>query len=136
MPQLEFVLGHAAEVTQKARLDAIWTTPMAAAELFGSRPPFALHEARVEQTPLRKVAEGYPKHIVVGVAVSPADPKTPEFSIRLVIQSLFKAVARFNETENENKIRRVGILPMDLGLDKSDVQAKFEIIHQAYKDEI
>src|SRR5438105_2199407 len=76
LPYLSYEGGYGPQVVAKARLDALWATPMTAVELFGAVPPFPLHEARVLETPPSQLQRGMPKYGVVGVATTDDDPKT------------------------------------------------------------
>jgi hypothetical protein len=132
LPYIGFEVGQGPQVAAKAHLDAFWATLMVGVELFGAVPPFPLHEARVLRTPQTQVRRGLPKYGVVGVAVSPDDPKSPEFNLRLVLSSLLKATREFN-ARNPGQILRVGILPDDLELGKLDPAIAFRIVKEVYE---
>jgi len=132
LPYIGFEVGHGPQVAEKAQLDAFWATLMVGAELFGAVPPFPLYEAQVLRTPQSQMERGLPRYGVVGVAVSPDDPKTPEFNLRLVLSSLLKAVKEFN-SKNPGQIVRVGILPDDLELRKLDPVTAFKIVKEVYE---
>lgn len=132
LPYISYETGNGIEVTEKAQLDALWATLMAGVELFGVAPPFALHEARVVETPARQLKRGMPRHGIVGVAVNKDDPKSPEYSLRLVLSALLRAVRSFNSMHND-KIARIGILPDDLGLKKLNPEVAFKIIREIYE---
>jgi hypothetical protein len=132
LPDISYETGHGPQVSKKAALDALWTTLMVGVELFGAAPPFAIHEARVLETPSAQLQLGMPRHVVVGVALSKDDPKTPEFNLRLVLSALFKAVKDFN-SRSTDQIARVGILPDDLELKKLDPATAFKIVREAYE---
>jgi hypothetical protein len=132
LPYIGFEVGQGPQVAANAHLDAFWATLMVGVELFGAVPPFPLHEAKVLRTPQSHVQRGLPKYGVVGVAVSPDDPKTPEFNLRLVLSSLFKAIKEFN-ARNPAQILRVGILPDDLELRKLDPAIAFRIVNEVYE---
>lgn len=104
---------------------------MAGVELFGAAPPFELHEARVLRTPTAQLKRGMPRYAVVGVATSKDDPTTPEYNLRLVLSSLLKAVNDFN-TDNEDQIKRIGILSDDLDLERIDSAVALGIIQQIF----
>jgi hypothetical protein len=127
-----FEVGQGPQVAAKAHLDAFWATLTVGVELFGAVPPFPLHEARVLRTPQTQVQRGLPRYGVVGVAVSPDDPRTPEFNLRLVLSSLLRAITEFN-TCNPDQILRVGILPDDLELRKLDPAIAFRLVKEVYE---
>jgi hypothetical protein len=133
LPFLSFEVGNGPQVTERARLDALWATLMAGLEVFGGAPPFPLHEARVVQTPAAQLRRGLPKYGIVGVAVSADDPKTPEFNLRLVVSALVTAVKEFNG-RNVAQIVRVGILPDDLELTRLESQTAFKIIREVFEE--
>ena len=133
LPYVLYEQGYGPQVAMKASLDALWTTPMAGAELFGATPPFPLHEACVLRTPPAQVRRGLPRYGVVGVATTDDDPKTPEYNLRLVLSALLKAVYDFNSKQSD-QIHRIGILPEDLDLKRIDHRKAFEIIRQVYED--
>jgi hypothetical protein len=133
---IEYEPGFGPNVVSKANLDALWATPMAAVELFGATPPFPLHEACVLKTPPAQIQRGMPPHVIVGVATAEEDPTNSEFSLRLVLSAALRAVCKFN-AEHEEQIRRVGILPEDLGLTQlDDPRDAIRIIRQVYDDEV
>lgn len=132
LPYITYEIGHGPQVTAKAGLDALWATLMAGIELFGAVPPFPLYEARVLETPPAQLQRGMPRHGVVGVAISKDDPKTPEYSLRIIVSALLKAVKDFN-ARNPDQISRVGILPDDLQMKKLDPSAAFRIIREIYE---
>jgi hypothetical protein len=132
LPYISYEAGYGPQVTTKARLDAFWVTLMGAVELFGATPPFPLHQARVLRTPAVQLDKGFPRYGVVGVAVSQNDPKTPEYNLRLVMSALLKAVKDFN-SQGQDRILRIGILPDDLELKKLDPKAAFEIVNEVYE---
>ena len=134
LPYIRYEAGHGPQVTAKAGLDALWATLMAGVELFGAVPPFPLYEARVLETPPAQLQRGMPLHGIVGVAISKDDPKTPEYSLRLVLSALLKAVKDFN-SRNPNQISRIGILPDDLQLKKLEPGAAFKIIREVYEQQ-
>jgi hypothetical protein len=132
LPYISYETGHGPQVSKKAALDALWATLMVGVELFGAVPPFPMHEARVLETPSGQLQLGMPRHVVVGVAASKDDPKTPEFNLRLVLSGLLKAVKDFN-SRNTLRIARVGILPDDLELKKLNPATAFKIIREVYE---
>jgi hypothetical protein len=132
LPFLSFEVGHGPQVTERAKLDALWATPMVGIELFGAAPPFPLHEARVVETPPVQIQSGLPRHGIVGVAVSANDPKAPDFNLRLVLSALLSAVKEFN-ARNSEQIVRVGVLPEDLELTRLDSSTAFKIIRDVYE---
>jgi hypothetical protein len=133
LPYLGYEGGYGPQVVAKAHLDALWATPMMAAELFGAVPPFPLHQARVIETPPSQLQRGMPKYGIVGVATSDDDPKTPEYNLRLVLSALLKAVHDFNSKQSD-QIRRIGILPEDLDLKRIDHDKAIAIIRQVYEE--
>jgi hypothetical protein len=133
MPYVSYEIGTGTEVTARAKLDALWASLMAAVELFGLNPPFPLHEAIVLRTPKKQVEHGFPRYGVAGVAASPDDPKTPEYCLRLKVGALLRAVQDFN-SEHDNQIARIGILPEDLLLQKLRPQSALGIIREAYEE--
>lgn len=128
-----YEVGYGIEIAAKAKLDALWLTPMAAVELYGANPPFPVHEAQVVKTPTPQLVRGFPRYGVVGVATSREDPRTPEFELRLIISALLKALTEFN-SQSEDQIIRVGVLPQDLGLERMDPEKAFGIIRDLYGD--
>lgn len=132
LPYISYATEYGPTVVAKAGLDALWATPMVGVELFGATPPFPLHKARVLETPQAQILLGMPRYGIVGVATSADDPKTPEYNLRLVLSALLSAVNEFN-THHANPIRRVGILPDDLDLQRIDPQQAFEIIREVYE---
>jgi hypothetical protein len=133
MPYVSYEGGIGRDVTAKAQLDAIWSGLMAAVELFGLTPPFPLHEAVVLKVPEAQVARGFPKYSVAGVAVSPNDPKTPEYSLRLTLSALLRAIGEFN-SRNQEQIARIGILPDDLQLQKLRPETALGIVREAWAE--
>src|SRR5947207_15492448 len=73
LPYVDYEVGNGPQVTARARLDALWATPMAGVELFGASPPFPLHEARVHKTPQMQRQRGRPLYGVGSVPVSEDD---------------------------------------------------------------
>ena len=132
LPYISYELGFGPQVAQNARLDAFWSTPMMGAELFGAAPPFPLHQAQVLRTPEPQKQKGFPRYAIVGVAVHQDDPKDPEYNLRLIMGSLLTAVKEFN-FKNEDPIRRVGILPEDLELNRLTPEIAFAIIKEFYE---
>jgi hypothetical protein len=134
LPYISYEAGYGPQVTAKAHLDAFWVTLMGAAELFDVGPPFPLHQARVVRTPAVRLDKGFPRYGIVGVAVSQNDPSTPEYNLRLVMSALLKAVKDFN-SQGQDQILRIGILPDDLELKKLAPKAAFEIVREVYEAE-
>jgi hypothetical protein len=132
LPYISYEAGYGPQVTAKAHLDALWVTLMGAVELFGVAPPFPLHQARVMRTPAVQLEKGFPRYGVVGVAVSQNDPKTAEYNLRLVLSALLQAVKDFN-SQAQDQILRIGILPDDLELKKLDIKAAFGIVRELYE---
>jgi hypothetical protein len=132
MPYISYEVGHGPQVTERADIDAFWATPMVGTELFGANPPFPLHEAQVYKTPAAQLQRGFPRYGIVGVAISPNDPQTPEWNLRLVLTTLLKAVEAFN-SKNKDQITRVGILPEDLSLKTLDPAIAFQLIRELYE---
>ncbi len=132
LPYIEYEGGYGPEVVEKARLDAIWATPMMAVELFGANPPFPVHEARVLRTSASALRRGMPKYAVVGVATTAKDPKTPEFNLRLVLSALLRAVKDFN-LQHDDQIIRIGILPENLALIELDPRKAINIVREVYE---
>jgi hypothetical protein len=134
LPYISYELGIGLQIAQKARFDAFWATPMMAVELYGATPPFPLHQAQVLRTPEAQKQKGFPRYAIVGVAVHQDDPKDPKYNLRLIIESLLTGVKKFN-IENEDQIRRVGILPENLELKKLKPKIAFAIIKEIYERE-
>lgn len=132
LPFVRFEIGKLPHVTHVAALDASWTTPMGALELYGINPPFPLHEARVHRTPETKLKKGHPRYLVVGVATSLSDPRTPEFNINIVLSALLRAVDEFNGRSSD-KIKRIGILPEQLDLRRLDPPVAARLLREAYE---
>ncbi len=130
---ISYEQGYGPQVAAKVGLDALWATPMVGAELYGAVPPFPLHEARVLKTPAAQLQRGMPQYGIVGVATSDDDPKTPEYNLRLVLSALLRAVYDFNSRQSD-QIRRIGILPEDLDLNRIDHGKAVEIIRQVYEE--
>jgi hypothetical protein len=128
-----FEHGLGPQVVIKARLDAMWVSLMEGIELFGVTPPFPLHEARVITTTPTQSQQGMPKYVIVGVATSDDDPKTPEYNLRVVLSALLKAVHEFN-LNNPDQIQRIGILPEDLDLKRIDPSKAIKIISEVFKE--
>ena len=131
LPYISYQTGYGPEVVVKAGLDAMWATPMMGVELFGAAPPFPIHQAQVLKTPAAQLRLGMPRYGVVGVATTASDPKTPEYNLRLVLSALLKAVRRFNSKQSD-QIRRVGILPRHLDLQRLDLSEASHIIRELY----
>jgi len=132
LPYVDYEVGYGPQVVAKAHLDAFWVTLMGAVELFGAAPPFPLHRAQVLQTPPVQLAKGFPRYGIAGVAVPQGAPRTPEGDLRLVISALLEAVQGFN-SQNEDQILRVGILPDDLELKRLKPETAFKIIREVYE---
>jgi hypothetical protein len=132
LPYIHYEVGHGPQVTKRVQLDALWATIMLAVELFGENPPFPLHQARVRKTSSLLLQQGLPRYYVAGVAKSKTDPTTPEYDLRLVTSALLKAVGDFN-SQNQDKIVRIGIQPADLALGKLNPEAAFKIIREEYE---
>jgi hypothetical protein len=132
LPYIHFEVGYGPDVVVKASLDALWATPIAGAELFGASPPFPLHKAKIYETPAAQLMRGMPKYGVVGVATEEADPKTPEFNLRLVLSALLDAVEEFNSRHTE-KLSRVGFLPDDLELKRISPKDAFRIVQEVFE---
>lgn len=131
---IEYQVGYGPEVTARASLDALWVSPMAGVELFRASPPFPLHRAQLLQTPTALISQGFPAYGIVGVATAPNDPETPDHMLRLVLSSLLRVVRDFNSS-HADQIRRVGILPGDLGLNRIDLEVGFRIVSDVYATE-
>jgi hypothetical protein len=135
LPYVRYESGYGPQVVARVGLDALWVTPMAGVELFGAVPPFPLHEARVLETPLTQRKRGMPRYGIVGVATSEDDPNTPEYGLRVVLSALLRTVGEFNR-EHSEQIRRVGILPVDLGLERLDPATAFGIVREIYEQSV
>ncbi|HEY4880122.1 MAG TPA: hypothetical protein VIH97_13455 [Candidatus Acidoferrales bacterium] len=132
LPYISYEVGTGPEVTAKAKLDAVWMTPMVAFDLFGATPPFPLNRACVLRTPQAQLKKGFPRYGVAGVATSPNDAKNPEYNARLVMTALLEAIRDFN-SRNEEQIIRIGILPEDLELTSLKPNTGFQIIREVYE---
>ena len=133
LPYISYEVGYGPEVVARAHLDALWATPFAGIELFGAAPPFPLREARVLMTPQAQLKRGMPRYGVVGVATTENDPKDPVSNLQLVISALLRAISNFNNSQESDMIRRVGILPQDLDLNRMEPALAFRIIHDIYQ---
>jgi hypothetical protein len=131
MPWITCEHGTAKEVAKRVSLDAVWAGLIAAAELFGLAPPFPIHKAVVLRIPERQMQRGFPKFCVAGVALSPTDPKTPEFRLRLTVSSLFRAVRDYN-LSNKEQVARVGIQPEELQLPKVSPELALGVVRESY----
>ncbi len=136
LPFVSFALGVGRLISQHENLDALWMTPMMASEALGISVLPPLHRALVVATPAGKYQEGYPRYVVLGVLTATDDPKTPEFETRLVIKALLDAVRQFDGNQSCDSIRRVGILPEDLGITRQNLQKCFEIIGDEYNNRL
>jgi hypothetical protein len=105
---------------------------MAGVELFCANPPFVIHEARVVETPAQQRQRGMPRYGVVGVRTNEDDSITPESVLRLVLSAFLRAVRAFNAAHAQ-RIRRVGVLPEDLGLKDIDADRAFMIIREVFE---
>jgi hypothetical protein len=133
LPYVNFEAGLGPDVVVKAQLDAFWATPMIGLELFGANPPFPIHEARVVKTPLvQRTQRGLPRYGIIGVSLADNDAKLPEYRLRLALSSLLEAVVQFN-SENQEQIVRVGVLPEDFELKKLDPAVALKIIREVYE---
>ena len=134
VPFVDCQVGYGPEVTARASLDAMWASLMVGVEIFGANPPFPLHEARVFSTPEKRKELGMPRYGIVGVAVADDDPQTPEYTLRLTLTALLRAARDFN-AQNVDQIRRVGVLPENLGLNRLEPVTAFDIIREVCKCE-
>lgn len=125
-------VGYGPVVTKTVGLDAFWVTLMAAVELYGATPPFPLHVARVVKTPEEQLKKGFPKHGVIGVAMSEQDDRSPEAELRLVVSALLQATDSFNR-QGGDQISKVGLLPEDLGLTRMKSNEARGIIRELYE---
>ena len=130
LPFMTFALGTGPQVTASRDLDAMWLTPMQA-ERFGAMPPFPLHVALVLATPASDVQKGFPPFIVTGVAVANDDPKDPQWQLRLVMTSLLRAIR--DACARGQTIRRVGMLPEHLFMDRLSAEEVGAIVKAAYE---
>lgn len=129
MSYISYLPGYGPDAVRTGSLDALWATPMVGVELFGAIPPFVIHEAQVLETPPQQRQRGMPRYGVVGVTTKEDDPTNPEFVLRLVLSAFLRAVRAFNAT-HEQRIRRVGFLPEDLGLRDLNPAQAFKIIRE------
>ncbi|MCI0625313.1 MAG: hypothetical protein L0387_27330 [Acidobacteria bacterium] len=131
LPYIRLVLGHGPDATEAAELDALWMTPMGAnyVGLDEWVSDLQKHEAHVYAMPKNAVTKGLPRFAVVGVLLTGNDPRDPEFELGLIVSSMCRAIRNFNRS-SEYKLRRIGMLPEDLWLQKLDPGVAFRIIEK------
>lgn len=132
LPFLSFAFGNGPAVAKANRLDAMWLTPMQA-ERYGASPPFPLHRAQLLPTPLKEIEKGFPPFVVVGVAISPDDPTDPSWQLNLVVKAMAREI-RDRQNDETRRIRRIGMLPDHLLLNKLREDEASAIIDRAYHE--
>jgi hypothetical protein len=134
LPFVRTFVGNGIEVTQSAQLDAMWLTPIQA-ERYGASPPFPLHEAQLFATPQMEVEKGFPKVVIVGVAISSDDPTDPRWQLRLIVSAMLNAI-EIAERRGNFHVQRVGMLPEHLLLNNLTIPIAAAIIADAYRHRV
>jgi hypothetical protein len=85
------------------------------AERFGIGPPFPIAEANVHKARALDIDAGFPRYLVVGVALA-AIPKMRGWNseLRVFLRAAVDAVRRFNTQTFEGRIIRVGVVADNL----------------------
>jgi hypothetical protein len=125
IPRLSFAEGSGPEVTRREHLDAILVTAMEA-EYLGVPWPLPLGKA-VVATRAGNAPEGLPRYIVAGVRIEPAVVRDWRSELKVFIGAAWQAIEEFN-SNNNNRIRRVGVLADDLMVRKLDAEEVLRII--------
>ena len=92
-------------------LDALFLV-LPAAEKWGAKP--LRGEAQVLKTSREDQVEGMPPYVVAGVVLRPDDPRGPLPETRILISTALEAVRHFNQSNNAEKIRKLGFWAVNL----------------------
>ena len=130
VPCVTFAQGNGPAITKTHELDAMWVTPMQAEQL-GFKPPFPLYRAQICDMPQAQILIGLPRAIVIGVAISPADPANHEWQLELIVSAMLTEVkASWNDGR---RIEKLGITASHLLLDQVPPERAAGIIDRTYR---
>ena len=133
MPYIRLAEGDGPTVAATERLDALKVSQMDAVERYGFSPPHPTFEARVLKTPAALIERGLPRYAISGVALPKDYPRDARSELELVISATLKAVKAFN-SQNEDQILRVGVLPETLGLGRLPSAEAFGTLDRIYRE--
>lgn len=131
LPQVNFAEGNGPTVSKRERLDALKVSQMDAVERYGFNPPHPLFEARILKTPTTLIDQGLPRYAISGVSLPKDFRRDVRRELELTISAMLSAVKKFN-SKGGDQIRRVGVIPESLSLDKLSATEVFRTLERIY----
>ena len=117
------------EIPTLQELDALYLT-LPAAERWNPRLIF--YQSQILKT---GPGEGWPPHIITGIAMKPDDPRAgdPASELKLVIKAVLDAVESYNH-KHQSTITVIGFWTRDLSIDHMDTSLAGKIIRSIYEE--